>query len=170
MPVILILSDTHNYLDPRWLPYIGACDEVWHGGDIGTISIANEILKLKPLKAVYGNIDGPDVRGSYPLINRFICGQVEVAMTHIAGYPGKYKPDANAILKEKTPDIMVCGHSHILKVMRDPQHGNMLFINPGAAGIHGFQTVQTAIKIKIEGKRIYDLEVIELKRAIIRMD
>jgi putative phosphoesterase len=164
MSVILILSDTHNYLDPRWLSYIEACDEVWHGGDIGTISIINEISKIKPVHAVYGNIDGPDVRNVYPLINRFKCEEVEIAITHIAGYPGKYKPDANKILREKIPDIFICGHSHILKVMRDQAHDNMLFINPGAAGIHGFQTVQTAIKIKIEGKRIFDLEVIELKR------
>jgi putative phosphoesterase len=162
---ILIISDTHNYLDARWIPYIKLSDEVWHAGDIGTLSITEEISKFKPVRAVYGNIDGQDLRNVYPLINRFRCEEVEIAMTHIAGYPTKYKPDALTILKENIPGILICGHSHILKVMRDQQNRNMLFINPGAAGIHGFQTVQTAIQIKIEGKRIYDLEVIELKRA-----
>ena len=164
MKNILIISDTHNYLDKRLWKYIDACDEVWHGGDIGTIAITEEILKYKPIQAVYGNIDGPDVWNVYPLIHRFKCEDIEIAMTHIAGYPPKYKEDALTILKEKVPDILVCGHSHILKVMRDPDHQRMLFINPGAAGIHGFHTLQTLIKIKVDGKRVYDLEVVELKR------
>ena len=164
MQQILILSDTHNYLDPRIWKYIDACDEVWHGGDIGTISIIDEIKKHKPVQAVFGNIDGPDLRNNYSLIHRFKCEEIEIAMTHIAGYPPKYQADALTILNEKIPDILVCGHSHILKVMRDPDHQRMLFINPGAAGIHGFHTLQTLIKIKVDDKRVYDLEVVELKR------
>ena len=162
---ILILSDTHSYLDERIWKYIDACDVVWHGGDIGTIAITDSIKKHKPVEAVYGNIDGTDVRQVHPLIHRFKCEEVSVAMTHIGGYPDRYRPDAMKILNERVPDIMVCGHSHILKVMRDKKYQNMLFINPGAAGIHGFHPIQTLIKLKIDGKRIYDLEVVELKRA-----
>jgi putative phosphoesterase len=164
MKRILLLSDTHNYLDQRIWKYVDESDEVWHGGDIGTIVIADEIVKHKPLQAVYGNVDGPDVRNNFPLIHRFKCEDIEIAMTHIAGSPPNYKPDAKKILNEKIPDILVCGHSHILKVMRDPKHNNMLFINPGAIGVHGFHPIQTLIKIKIEGKRVFDLEVVELKR------
>ncbi len=167
MKSILVLSDTHNFLDPRWSKYIDACDEVWHAGDIGTIALADAIKAKKPLMGVYGNIDGPDVRKVFPLINRFICEDVEVGITHIAGSPPNYRPDARKLLNEHVPDILVCGHSHILKVMRDTTHQKMLFINPGAAGIHGFHPIQTAIKIKIEGKRIFDLEVIELKRGLV---
>ncbi len=164
MKSILIISDTHNYLDSRIWKYIDACDEVWHAGDIGTIAITDEIQKHKPVHAVYGNIDGADVRNVYPLTHRFKCEGLEIAMTHIAGYPPKYKTDALKILNDKIPDIFICGHSHILKVMRDKDHQKMLFINPGAAGIHGFQTIQTIIKIKIDAKRVFDLEVVELKR------
>jgi putative phosphoesterase len=161
---ILIISDTHNYLDHRLWKYIDACDEVWHGGDIGTIAITDEIVKHKPVQAVYGNIDGQDVRHVYPLVHRFKCEELEIAMTHIAGYPPKYNQDALKIINEKAPDIFICGHSHILKVMRDMNHHKMLFINPGAAGVLGFHPIQTVIKIKIDGKRVYDLEVVELKR------
>ncbi len=161
---ILILSDTHNYLDSRIWRYVEECDQVWHAGDIGTIAITDQLKKIKPLQAVYGNIDGQDVRMVHPLINRFRCEEVEVAMTHIGGYPPKYNSDLLKLLNENVPDIFVCGHSHILKVMRDPTHHNMIFINPGAAGVHGFHPIQTLIKIKIDGKRIFDLEVVELKR------
>jgi putative phosphoesterase len=162
---LLILSDTHGYLDPRIWKHVHDCDEVWHGGDIGSLAVTDEIAKHKPVRAVYGNIDGPEVRHVYPLINRFLCEEVEVGMTHIAGTPASYKPDAKKLLQEKIPGIFICGHSHILKVMRDPKHSGMLFINPGAIGVHGFHPIQTMIKLKVDGKRVFDLEVVELKRA-----
>lgn len=168
MQKIFILSDTHNYLDPRWVPYIHEADVLWHAGDIGTTEVTDALKKIKPLHAVYGNIDGAELRTEFPLITHFTCEQVRVGITHIAGTPGKYKPDAKHLLEQEVPDILVCGHSHILKVMRDETYNRMLFINPGAAGVHGFHTVQTAIKIKIEGKRVYDLEVVELPRERFR--
>lgn len=164
MQKILILSDTHSYLDPRLAPHLDWCDQIWHGGDWGDVAVADTLLSLKPVQGVYGNIDNATVRLMFPKINHFSCEDVLVGMTHIAGAPSKYKPDALACFATQAPDLFVCGHSHILQVKRDLNRKGMLFINPGAAGQHGFHTVQTAVRLKIEGKRIFDVELIEMPR------
>lgn len=161
MQRIALLSDTHNYLDPGIFKYFTSCDQIWHAGDIGTIAIADELAKIKPLIAVYGNIDGTDVRKVYPLNQRFMCEGVEVFMTHIGGYPDRYSKEALAEIKRKAPKLFISGHSHILKVMFDQKY-QLLHINPGAAGIHGFHNVKTMVRFTIDGDKIRDLEVIEL--------
>ncbi|MDQ3047618.1 MAG: metallophosphatase family protein [Bacteroidota bacterium] len=162
---IALLSDTHNYLDPKIFKYLESCDEIWHAGDIGNIEITDRLAELKPLKAVYGNIDGQDVRKVHPKDQRFLCEKVSVFMTHIGGYPGRYSLDALTEIKKNPPKLFICGHSHILKVMFDKKFG-LLHINPGAAGIHGFHLVKTMVRFTIDGDKIKDLEVVELgKRA-----
>lgn len=165
MQKILILSDTHSFLDKRLEPHLDWCDQIWHGGDWGSVAVSDTLVALKPVQGVYGNIDDATLRQIYPKINHFTCEEVHIGMTRIAGAPSKYKPDALECFTERIPDIFVCGHSHILQVKRDLKKGNMLFINPGAAGQHGFHEVQTAIRLKIEGKRIFDLAVIEMPRS-----
>jgi len=161
MTRIALLSDTHNYLDPKIFKYFDSCDQIWHAGDIGTVSICNELKKIKPLVAVYGNIDGQDIRKEYPKVQRFFCEEVDVLMTHIGGYPDRYSLEAKQLIQVKSPQLFICGHSHILKVMYDKKY-NLLHINPGAAGIHGFHKVKTLVRFTIDKKDIKDLEVIEL--------
>ena len=161
MRTIALLSDTHNHLPENIFKYLDACDEIWHAGDIGTISICNRLKEIKPLVAVYGNIDGQDVRKSCPKNQRFICDGMDVWMTHIGGVPGKYFPEIREELIKKPPQIFICGHSHILKVMFDKKY-NMLYMNPGSAGIHGFHKVKTLLRFKIDMGNIKDLEVVEL--------
>ena len=165
MQKILLLSDTHSHLDPKLIKYIQSVDQVWHAGDIGQVSVCTEIEKLKPLKAVYGNIDGQDVRQSYPKDAVFLCEQVKVYITHIGGYPNKYSADAKKVIQEERPKLFICGHSHILKIIYDKTY-DLLHLNPGAAGIHGFHQVKTALRFAIEGAEIKNMEIIELgKRA-----
>ena len=161
MKKILLISDTHNYLEPRLIKHIQNADEVWHAGDIGTIGICDQLEKLKPLKAVYGNVDGEDIRISYPENLIFNCEEVKVLITHIGGYPSKYPARVKQLLLEHKPKIFICGHSHILKVMYDKEL-NLLHINPGAAGVHGFHHTKTAVQFEIEGPEIKNLAVIEL--------
>ncbi len=161
MQRIALLSDTHNYLDPKLKKYFESCDQIWHAGDIGTISIAAELAKIKPLVAVYGNIDGQDVRKEYPKNHHFMCEQVGVFMTHIGGYPSRYNPEALAEIKQNKPLLFICGHSHILKVQFDSTY-KLLHMNPGAAGMHGFHNVKTMLRFTIDADKIKDLEVIEL--------
>lgn len=161
MQRIALLSDTHNYLDPKIFKYLETCDQIWHAGDIGSIGIMEELQKIKPVIAVYGNIDGQDVRKVYAKNVRWKCEEVEVLMTHIGGYPDKYSADALALIKEKSPQLFICGHSHILKVMYDRKY-NMLHINPGAVGIHGFHKIKTMVRFIVDRDKIKDLEVIEL--------
>jgi len=161
MQRIALLSDTHNYLDPKIFKYFESCDQIWHAGDIGTILIVDELAKIKPLICVYGNIDGQDVRKIYPKNQRFMCEGVEVFMTHIGGYPQRYSTDALTEIKKNPPQLFICGHSHILKVMYDQKY-QLLHINPGAAGIHGFHQVKTLVRFLIDGNQIKELEVIEL--------
>lgn len=162
---IALLSDTHNYLDPKIYKYFDSCDQIWHAGDIGSISITDELSKIKPVIAVYGNIDGTDVRKVHPLNQVFMCENVKVLITHIGGYPNRYSSEALKEIKEEKPQLFICGHSHILKVMYDDKH-KLLHINPGAAGNHGFHNVKTMVRFTIDGDKIKDLEVIELgKRA-----
>lgn len=158
---ILIISDTHNHLDDKVIKYINQADEVWHGGDIGTYEVCKQIEKLKPLKAVWGNIDGTDLRKTYDEHLIFKCEEVKVYMTHIGGYPNKYNPKTRAIILKEQPNLFICGHSHILKVMFDKAY-NLLHINPGACGVHGFHKVKTAVRLEIDGKEMKNLEVIEL--------
>ena len=165
MQRIALISDTHNYLDPKILKYFEECDQIWHAGDIGTISITDELSKIKPVIAVYGNIDGQDVRKVHPLNQLFMCEQVKIYITHIGGYPLRYSKEALEEIKKNRPKLFICGHSHILKVMYDKQY-KLLHINPGAAGNHGFHALKTLVRFTIDGDKIKDLEVIELgKRA-----
>ncbi len=160
-----LLSDTHGVFDAPFRDFLSPVDEIWHAGDFGGIATAEAIAEFKPLKAVYGNCDGYDVRLEYPLFQLFDCDGAKVLMTHIGGYPGRYDPRARALIDEHRPDIFVCGHSHILKIVNDFKR-NMLVINPGAAGIQGFHTVRTALRFRIDAGDIKDMEVFELDRKI----
>ena len=156
-----LLSDTHGLLDKRIFEHFSQCDEIWHAGDIGSPALLNELSQFKPTRAVYGNIDGQDLRAILPLHNRFMCEQVSVWITHIGGYPGKYDVKIKNELKSNPPKLFICGHSHILKVKYDKEL-DLLHINPGAAGKYGFHKVQTLIRFEIDKKNIQNLEVIEL--------
>lgn len=159
-----IISDTHGVFSDQFKEFLSPVDEIWHAGDFGGgIDFAHSISAFKPLVGVYGNCDAQEIRYEYPLVQLFNCEEVKVMMTHIGGYPGHYQPSVREMLATHRPDIFVCGHSHILKVMRDPALG-CLCVNPGAAGMQGWQTVRTAIRLHIDGERIHDLEVFELKR------
>lgn len=160
---IVCLSDTHGFLDDRLTGFIGPCDEVWHAGDIGSLPVAERLAALKPFRAVYGNIDGQDIRSRFPRHLRFECGGMDVWITHTGGYPGRYDAAVKPLIFESPPDLFVCGHSHILKVVNDKDLG-LLHINPGAAGRAGMHRVQTAIRFIIDNKRVQDLEIIELQR------
>ncbi len=162
MKKILLLSDTHSYIDDAILKHVTQADEVWHAGDIGDLKVTNLIKKIKPLKAVFGNIDGHDARAEFPENNRFMCEDVDVWITHIGGYPNKYDMRIRDALKKNPPDIFICGHSHILKVMPDKKL-NLLHMNPGAVGKYGFHKVRTMLRFVIDGSNIKDLEVIEFE-------
>jgi len=141
--------------------HIEAADEVWHAGDIGNIELCLEIEKYRPLKAVFGNVDGKDIRITYSENLFFMCEGVKVFITHIGGYPGKYPAKIKALIKEHRPKLFICGHSHILKVIYDKDF-ELLHINPGACGVHGFHVVKTAVKFEIEASEIKNLAIIEL--------
>ncbi|KVV15285.1 metallophosphoesterase family protein [Flavobacterium sp. TMP13] len=163
MTKILLLSDTHSYIDDTILKYVKQADEVWHAGDIGNLEVTDAIKKLKPLRAVYGNIDDAKARLEFPLDNRFFCEKVSVWITHIGGYPGKYNPKIKEELAQNPPQLFICGHSHILKVQFDKKL-NLLHMNPGAAGKSGFHTVRTMLRFVIEEDKIKDLEIIEIEQ------
>lgn len=163
MKRIGLLSDTHTFLHPRLKELLADCHEIWHAGDIGNAATAEAFNSIKPLRAVYGNIDGQDIRIQYPEVLTFFCEEVKVSMIHIGGYPGRYSPKAKEIIKKEKPKLFISGHSHILKVMYDKKN-KLLHINPGAAGKSGFHKVITAIRFTIDKKEIKDLEIIELKK------
>ena len=163
MTKILLLSDTHSFIDDAILKYVKEVDEVWHAGDIGNLKVTDTIKKIKPLKAVYGNIDDAKIRQEFPLDNRFTCEEVDVWITHIGGYPGRYDRRILTEINNNPPKIFISGHSHILKVMPDKKL-NLLHMNPGAIGKHGFQKVRTMLRFEIDKKDIKNLEVIEFKR------
>lgn len=163
MKKILLISDTHGYIDEKIVNYASKVDEIWHAGDIGDISVSDKLKKIKPLRAVYGNIDDQKIRAEFPLHNRFICEKVKVWITHIGGYPKRYNPKILKELKSNPPDLFICGHSHILKVINDKEL-DLLHINPGAIGKHGLHRVRTMIQFEINGKKIENLSVIEFKR------
>lgn len=157
-----LLSDTHGYLDKRIFDLFEDVDEVWHAGDLGTIELCDELKKFKPFYAVYGNIDGREIRMEYPLNLVMEREGLKILMTHIGGYPGHYEPKARRKIEEEKPDIFICGHSHILRVMRDEKYGKMLMMNPGAAGVQGFHKVKTLLRFTLNNGKIENLEAIEL--------
>ena len=161
-----LLSDTHDYIDDQILRHLAGRDEIWHAGDFGTAKVAERLSEVAPLRGVYGNIDGQDIRVLYPKVLRFDANGLDVLMTHIGGYPGKYHPDIRQEVKTNPPGLFITGHSHILKVMPDKSLGRLLHLNPGAAGRHGFHQVRTMMRFSIEDGQVRDLQVIELgKRA-----
>ncbi|HVU95893.1 MAG TPA: metallophosphoesterase family protein [Puia sp.] len=156
-----LISDTHHFLDEKVFTHFENCDEIWHAGDFGTIQLANRLAGFKPLKGVYGNIDGPDIRGVYPENLHWQAEGVKVFMTHIGGYPPNYNVRVKKELDANPPQLFICGHSHILKVMFDEKR-QCLHMNPGAAGRQGWHTVRTLIRFTIDGPDMKDCEVIEL--------
>ena len=163
MTKILLLSDTHSFIGDDILKYVKQADEVWHAGDIGDLRVTDAIKKLKPLRAVYGNIDNAEARLEFSEHLKFRCEGVKVWITHIGGYPGRYAPAVRDQIRIHTPDLFICGHSHILKVINDKKL-KVLHMNPGAAGNHGFHKVRTMLRFEIAGEKIQNLEVIEFRR------
>ena len=158
-----ILSDTHSSVHPRIFDFFKDCDELWHGGDIGNLKTAEELQKFKPFRAVYGNIDGNDLKLMFPLNLVFFAEKVKVVMTHIGGYPGRYEKTASEMIMRERPQLFVTGHSHILKVMFDKKY-QLLYINPGAAGKYGFHNSITMVRFVIDGNNMKDLEVLDIPR------
>ncbi len=165
MKKIGLLSDTHGYLDPKILHYFENVDEIWHAGDIGDLIVTDELKKIKPLRAVYGNIDDTKIRTEFPEHNRFEIEGVDVLITHIGGRPGNYSKPVVEILKTNPPQLFICGHSHILLVKMDPKL-NMLCMNPGAAGKKGFHQIKTILRFEINEGKIQHLEAIELGNRV----
>lgn len=161
MKRILLLSDTHSYIDDRILEYAKNADEIWHAGDFGNLEVIDELKKAGTFRGVFGNIDEAKIRAEFPEINIFECEKVKVVMIHIGGYPNKYAPRVKQILKEEKPQIFISGHSHILKVMYDKEL-EILHLNPGAAGKHGWHKMRTMLRFEINGEKIENLEVVEL--------
>jgi len=168
MKRIGLLSDTHSFLDPQIFDDFKNCDELWHAGDIGNLETLEALEAFKPVRAVYGNIDGAKIRRACPLNQRFTVEGLDVFMTHIGGYPGRYNARVRELLRENPPNLYICGHSHILKIMPDRKL-NMLHINPGACGRHGFHKEKTIVRFGIEAGKIKELEVVNLgKRGSIQ--
>lgn len=161
MKKILLLSDSHSYIDNQILKYVRLADEVWHAGDIGNLDVTDSIKAIKPLRAVYGNIDNKEARAEFPLDNKFTVEGVSVWITHIGGYPNKYNKRINDELTNNPPKIFISGHSHILKVQFDKKL-NLLHLNPGACGKHGFHKVRTMLRFNLDNGDIKNMEIIEL--------
>ena len=163
MKKILLLSDTHGHVDDHIMKYVKESDEVWHAGDIGTTQVTDTISNLKPLRAVFGNIDNYELRLSFPDELLFECEDMNIYMTHIGGRPGRYSKGISEKIKSLKPKIFICGHSHILKIQFDKVN-QLLFINPGAIGKHGFHKVRTMVRFVIDKSDIKNMQVIEVKR------
>lgn len=163
MKKIGLLSDTHGFVHPDLERVFAGCDEIWHAGDFGSYETVEQLRKIKPLRGVYGNIDGTEIRHEFSEFLRFTCEEVNVLITHIGGYPGNYAPAVRQIMQTHPPRLFISGHSHILKVMYDKKH-NCLHMNPGAAGRSGFHKVISMLRFVIDGSNIKDLEVIEFER------
>ncbi len=161
MTKILLLSDTHGHMDDIILKYAAQADEIWHAGDIGSLSVTDQLKALKPVRGVHGNIDDHVIQMAFPENNRFLCEEVDVWITHIGGYPNRYNVRIREEIKRNPPKLFICGHSHILKVMFDKKL-DLLHMNPGACGKQGFHQVRTMLRFVIHGDKITDLEVIEL--------
>jgi putative phosphoesterase len=156
-----LLSDTHGYLDPKIFELFNECDEVWHAGDFGDAEVSIQLSRFKTFKAVFGNIDGTEIRQMHPLEQNFNCEGLDIYMTHIGGYPGNYFSEAEKKINVLKPGLFICGHSHILRVMPDPSN-QLLHVNPGAAGKHGFHKMRTVLRFTIEKSKVKDVEAIEL--------
>ena len=163
MKKILLISDTHGYIDDRIIQYAKQSDETWHAGDIGELKVIDELKKVTTVRAVHGNIDNNKIRAEYPENLRFQIEEMKIWITHIGGYPNKYNQRIRQEINNNPPDIFICGHSHILKVINDKKL-DVLHINPGAIGKHGFHHVRTMIRFEIMKSKIQNLEVIEFKR------
>ena len=163
MKKILLISDTHGYIDDRIIQYAKQSDETWHAGDIGELKVTDELKKVTTLRAVHGNIDNNKIRAEYPKNLRFQIEEMKIWITHIGGYPNKYNQRIRQEINSNPPDIFICGHSHILKIINDKKL-DLLHINPGAIGKHGFHHVRTMIRFEIMNSKIQNLEVIEFKR------
>lgn len=163
MKQIGLISDTHSFWDEKFATYFSDCDEIWHAGDIGSMEVIENLQKIALVRAVHGNIDGGDVRRLFPEVLRFRCEEADVLMKHIGGYPGHYDLSIRSKIFSSPPDLFVSGHSHILKVMYDQSY-HLLHINPGAAGLSGWQRQRTLVRLKVDGREFKDLEVIELSR------
>ena len=163
MKKIILLSDTHSALDKRFFPHLEDANEIWHAGDIGDIKVLEKLEKITKVRAVYGNIDNHIIRSATKEFINFKCEEVNVLITHIGGYPGKYTKGIKEKIQKLRPKLFICGHSHILKVIFDKKF-NLLHINPGAAGNYGIHKVKTILKFKIDKENITDLKIIELKR------
>lgn len=161
MKRIGLISDTHSYFDENIVQHFQSCDEIWHAGDFGNKEIADRLAAIKPLRGVYGNIDGQDIRAHYPEQLVFNCENVKVMMRHIGGAPPNYNPETRKELQLHQPKLFISGHSHILKVIFDEKF-QCLHMNPGAAGKHGWHKVRTLIRFAIDGAQMKDCEVIEL--------
>jgi len=156
-----LLSDTHHHLPDAVFTHFKECDEIWHAGDIGSVALADQLEHFKPFRGVYGNIDGYELQIRYPEYQYFSIENLNVLMIHIGGYPKRYSARAMALIRAHRPGLFISGHSHIVKVMPDPEF-NLLHMNPGACGIEGWHKVQTLIRFSIDQGRITDLELIEL--------
>jgi len=163
MKKILLLSDTHSYIDQQILKFARQADEVWHAGDIGDLKVTDTLKKIKPLRAVYGNIDDKDARAEFPLDLKFTIENITIWMTHIGGYPNKYNLRIREEIKQNPPKIFISGHSHILKVQYDKKL-ELLHLNPGAAGKHGFHKIRTILRFEVDKSDIKNLEIIELAK------
>ena len=160
-----LLSDTHGFLDDAIYKYFKDCDEIWHAGDVGTIKVFDELSKFKPTRAVYGNIDGNIIRSAMPEHLYFTVEGMNVFITHIGGYPGRYNQEVKSFLQANPTQLFICGHSHILKVQFDKKL-NLLHMNPGAAGKSGFHQVRTMLRFVIDGEAIQELEIIEIEKRV----
>jgi len=163
MKKILLISDTHGYMGKDILKYVSECDEVWHAGDIGSLEVSETLKNLKCLRAVHGNIDNSEIRIEFKAEEEFTIEGLKVWITHIGGYPGNYAKNVESKLKEISPDLFVCGHSHILKIMKDKKL-NLIHMNPGAIGKYGFHNIRTMIRFEVSNGNINNVEVIEFKR------
>jgi len=165
MKKILLLSDTHNFIDDNILKYCRQADEVWHAGDIGNNLVTDKIKNITKLRAVYGNIDNATIRMEFPLDQKFILEGVKVWITHIGGYPNRYDHRIKEEIKINKPNLFISGHSHILKVQFDKKL-NLLHMNPGAAGKYGFHNIRTMLRFELDNGEIKNLEIIELEKRI----
>ena len=156
-----LISDTHGYLDPLAIQYCQDCDEIWHAGDFGSLEIGKQLEEVKPLRGVFGNVDGTDIRDEFPENLRFRCEEMDVWITHIGGYPGRYDRRVRDEIRSNPPDLFICGHSHVLKVKKDKRL-DLLHLNPGAAGNQGFHMIRTMMLFEINGKEVQKLNALDM--------